>query len=70
MEVYLKNEGYNIYKFYTGQEALECIKTQNLNLALLDVMLPDIDYEDQWIHDYRTNILGEKDDEWIYSLAR
>ena len=30
-------------KFYTGQEALECIKTKNLNLAILDVMLPDID---------------------------
>jgi len=43
VEVYLQNEGYNIYKFYTGQEALECIKTQNLNLAILDVMLPDID---------------------------
>lgn len=43
VEVYLKNEGYNIYKFYTGQEALECIKTQNLNLAILDIMLPDID---------------------------
>jgi len=42
VEVYLQNEGYNIYKFYTGQGALECIKTQNLNLAILDVMLPDI----------------------------
>jgi len=43
VEVYLQNEGYNIYKYYTGQEALECIKTQDLNLAILDVMLPDID---------------------------
>jgi len=43
VEVYLHNEGYHIYKFYTGQEALECIQTQNLNLAILDVMLPDID---------------------------
>lgn len=25
----------------------------------------EIDYEDEWIHDYRTNILGERDDEWI-----
>jgi two-component system response regulator VanR len=23
VEVYLKNEGYNIYKYYTGQEALD-----------------------------------------------
>lgn len=25
----------------------------------------EIDYEDEWIHDYRTHILGETDDEWI-----
>lgn len=43
VEVYLQNEGYKVYKFYTGAEALECIKTQNINLAILDVMLPDID---------------------------
>jgi two-component system response regulator VanR len=25
VEVYLKSENYNVYKFYTGKEALECI---------------------------------------------
>ena len=25
----------------------------------------EIDYEDEWIHDYRTHILGERDDQWI-----
>jgi len=25
----------------------------------------EIDYEDEWIHDYRTRILGETDNEWI-----
>jgi len=43
VEVYLQNEGYHIYKFYTGREALECIQTQTLNMAILDLMLPDID---------------------------
>lgn len=43
IELYLKNDGYAVYKFYTGMEALECIKTTKLNLAILDVMLPDID---------------------------
>lgn len=43
IEVYLVNDGYNVYKFYTGFEALECIKTINIDIALLDVMLPDID---------------------------
>lgn len=43
IEVYLKNDGYTVYKFYTGIEAIQCIETNNIDLALLDVMLPDID---------------------------
>lgn len=42
LEVYLKNEGYTVYKFYTGREALDCIETVDLDMAILDVMLPDI----------------------------
>ena len=29
VELYLKNEGYQVYKFYSGYEALECIKIIN-----------------------------------------
>ena len=29
--------------YYTGEEALNCIETTKIDLALLDVMLPDID---------------------------
>ena len=43
VEVYLKNDGYKVYKFYNGIDALECIKRTELDLAILDVMLPDID---------------------------
>lgn len=43
IEVYLKNEGLTVFKFYNGLDALQCIETQQLTLALLDVMLPDID---------------------------
>ena len=43
IEVYLKNDGYTVYKFYNGLDALECIETQKMDLAILDVMLPDID---------------------------
>jgi len=43
IEVYLKNEGFTVYKFYNGQDALECVKSEQLELAILDVMLPDID---------------------------
>lgn len=42
IEVYLKNENYTVFKFYTAEEALACIHTTTLDLAILDVMLPDI----------------------------
>ena len=42
IEVYLKNENYTVFKFYTATEALECINTTMLDLAILDIMLPDI----------------------------
>ena len=43
VEVYLKNEGYTVHKFYNGTDALDCVQRQNLDLAILDVMLPDMD---------------------------
>ncbi len=43
MEVYLKNENYRVYKFYNATEALVCVKQEKISLALLDVMLPDMD---------------------------
>lgn len=43
IEVYLKNDGYSVYKFYNGVEALKCIEETDLDLAILDVMLPDVD---------------------------
>lgn len=43
IEIYLKNDGYNVFKFYSGAEALECIKNEKIDLALLDVMMPKID---------------------------
>ncbi len=43
LELYLSNEGYAVHKFYNGTEALECVKHQELELALLDIMLPDVD---------------------------
>ena len=43
IEVYLKNDGYTVYKFYSGADALSCIEETPLDLVILDVMLPDID---------------------------
>lgn len=43
LEVYLNNDGYVVHKFYNGLDALKCIETEKIDLAILDVMLPDID---------------------------
>ena len=43
VELYLKNEGYEVHKFYNGADALECARERRLDLAILDVMLPDVD---------------------------
>jgi len=43
IEVYLKSDGYNVHKFYNGTDALACITTTPLDMAVLDVMMPDID---------------------------
>lgn len=42
VELYLKNENYNVYKFYDSKEAIKCIENQKLDLAILDVMIKDI----------------------------
>lgn len=43
VELYLKNENYNVYKFYDSKSALKCIRENKLDMAILDVMLPDTD---------------------------
>ena len=43
VELYLKSEGYTVRKFYSGREALDCVNSEELDLAILDVMLPDMD---------------------------
>ncbi len=43
VELFLKNEGYNIFKFYDSKSALQCVFSEHIDLALLDVMLPDTD---------------------------
>ncbi len=42
-EVYLKNEGYEVVKFYSSKEAVEFLSKEDIDLAMLDVMMPVID---------------------------
>lgn len=40
--VYLENENFRVVKCYNPQEALEYIETEELDLAVLDVMMPQV----------------------------
>lgn len=42
VEVYLTKEGYQVYKCYTGREAMQYIADEQVDLAILDLMLPDM----------------------------
>ena len=43
IELYLKNDNYYVIKCSNGKTALDKIKTETFDLAILDVMLPDVD---------------------------
>ena len=42
IEVYLNNENYTVYKFYSARAAMACMEKTKPDLAILDVMMPDI----------------------------
>lgn len=43
IEIYLKNEGFNIFKAYDGIEALEILINNDIHLILMDIMMPKLD---------------------------
>ena len=42
ISLYLVNERYEIFAFTSAHEAMQCIKTEKIDLAILDIMLPDM----------------------------
>lgn len=42
LEVYLQNENYEVFKFYSGNAALKFVDENDIDLAILDIMLPDV----------------------------
>lgn len=40
--LYLENENFIVYKTYTAAEAMDYIENEEIDLAILDVMLPDM----------------------------
>lgn len=43
LEIYLRSEGYNTVLSYNGKEALEKVKTEEIHLVLMDIMMPVMD---------------------------
>ncbi|NMS89858.1 response regulator transcription factor [Clostridioides difficile] len=43
IEIYLKSEGFKIYKAYDGMKALEIITENDIHLILMDIMMPKLD---------------------------
>ena len=43
LKIYLAPEGYNLFEAFTGQEALDIVRNNDIHLILLDVMMPVMD---------------------------
>ena len=43
LKIYLMPEGYRLFEAYTGQEALDVVRKNDIHLILLDVMMPVMD---------------------------
>ena len=43
VELYLKNENYTVYKYYSAKDVFDNIDNLDVDLAILDVMMPEID---------------------------
>ena len=43
IEIYLRNEGYKVFKAYDGLEALDILTNEEIHLILIDIMMPKLD---------------------------
>ena len=43
IEIYLQQEGYQIYKAYDGEQAIKVLKEMNIQLLIIDIMMPKMD---------------------------
>lgn len=43
LKIYLSGEGYNLFEAYDGREALEIVRNNDIQLILLDIMMPQLD---------------------------
>ena len=43
LKIYLTPEGYHLFEAFTGKEALEIVKNNDIHLILMDIMMPGMD---------------------------
>ena len=43
LKIYLSSENYNLFEAYTGKEALKIIRENDIQLVLMDIMMPEMD---------------------------
>ena len=43
LKIYLAPEGYRLLEAYDGRQAVELVRTQDVHLVLLDIMMPGMD---------------------------
>ena len=43
VEIYLSQDGYQIYKAYDGEQAIEMLKKEDIHLLIMDIMMPRLD---------------------------
>jgi DNA-binding response OmpR family regulator len=43
LKIYLQPEGYGLFEAYSGREALEIVRQQEIHLVLMDIMMPEMD---------------------------
>lgn len=63
LKAYLEKEGYRVFCATKGLEGIEIFKTKNMNLVILDLMLPDISGEEI------CKIIREVSDVYIFMLT-
>ena len=71
IEIYLRNEGYKVFKAYDGLEALDILTNEEIHLILMDIMMPKMDgfavleymNQEQWIDDIPVIVISGEDSE-------
>ena len=43
LHIYLTSEGYKVFEAFNGQEAIDCIRNNEIQLVLMDIMMPKMD---------------------------